>query len=58
MRHKWDWQIKSICVDGGCSTCIKCGMIKQYVAGKATYFLNDNVYLKAPKCKPIQSQTK
>lgn len=51
-RHKWDGKILNRSVDGGCSVCKKCGMIKQYVKGIPTYFINDTVYDKiAPKCK-------
>lgn len=50
-RHKWDGKIPYKNVDGGAVSCVKCGMVKQYVKGIPTYFLNDNVYHPlAPKC--------
>jgi hypothetical protein len=51
-RHKWNGKILSKRVDGGSVFCIKCGMIKQYVAGVPTYFINDTMYYPlAPKCE-------
>jgi uncharacterized protein CbrC (UPF0167 family) len=51
-RHKYHAKCKSKAKDSSSVQCVKCGMIRQYVGGFPTYFLNDNVYHKiAPKCK-------
>ena len=50
-RHKWNVKSKSKAKDNSCVQCVKCGMIRQWVGGFPTYFLNDSVYDKiAPKC--------
>ena len=48
-RHKWDGKVGN-CRDALVVSCIKCGCIKQTVSGFLTYFINDTVYDKAPKC--------
>ncbi len=51
MRHKWDGKIKSKAIDSSSVQCVKCGMIRQYIGGIVTYFLNDNMTDRyAPKC--------
>jgi hypothetical protein len=52
MRHKWNGT-KSHAKDSSACSCVKCGMVRQWVGGYPTYFLNDTVYDKiAPKCQP------
>lgn len=46
MRHKWTGKLKN-----GAVACIHCHCIKEMVKGQPTYFINDSVYLKAPKCQ-------
>jgi len=54
MRHKWDGNTKDHSKDSSSCQCVKCGMIRQWVGGYPTYFLNDNVYDKiAPKCPGV-----
>jgi hypothetical protein len=52
-RHKWNGPPpKSKVVDEIVTACVKCGMVRQWVRGYPTYFLNDTVYdKKAPPCK-------
>jgi len=53
MRHSWSPKAKSRSKENSSTACVKCGMIRQYVGGIATYFINDTVYDKiAPECKP------
>lgn len=40
--------------DNSSVACVKCGSVRQYVGGKPTYFVNDNVYPKAPNCTSEQ----
>lgn len=47
-RHKWDGKAVGSYAVG----CMVCGCVKEIIAGKATYFIKDTVYDKAPKCKP------
>lgn len=47
MRHKWSSTMRS-----GAVSCLMCDCIREYVRGKVTYFLNDSVTEKAPKCDP------
>lgn len=55
-RHKWDGNSeaspKATSERGGLAVgCIKCGCVKEYVSGIATYFIDDTVYDRyAPKC--------
>lgn len=54
-RHKWSGinsRKRKTSNNGGLAvSCVKCGCVKEYVKGYATYFINDNVYYKnAPKC--------
>jgi hypothetical protein len=50
MRHKYGTQSKSKSKDNSSVGCIKCGMVRQYVSGLPTYFIDDNVFDKAPVC--------
>lgn len=51
MKHKWNSNPKTRAKESSSVQCVRCGMIRQYVCGIATYFLNDNVYDRyAPKC--------
>lgn len=55
-RHKWDGK-KLHSKDSSVCQCVKCGMIRQWVGGYPTYFLNDNVYDKiAPPCKETEQR--
>lgn len=59
MRHKWSGAFISKSVDGGTASCVRCGMVKQYVKGIVTYFLNDTVYdRRVPKYNPTTEQDK
>lgn len=51
-RHSWGWTPKSKTIDISAQGCKKCSCVRQWVAGDVTYFINDNVYLKAPPCEP------
>lgn len=50
-RHKWDFTPKRKTVDSGVSGCKNCDCVREFVGGKAIYFLNDSVFHQAPKCK-------
>lgn len=51
-RHKWSPKATSHAKDNSSTTCVNCGMIRQWVGGFPTYFINDTVYDKiAPPCK-------
>ncbi len=51
-RHKYNVKSTSKHRDDSSVQCVKCGMIRQYVGGIPTYFLDDTVYdRKAPECK-------
>lgn len=45
--HKWSGKI------GRNTTvaCVKCECVKELIKGSITYFINDTVYHKAPKCE-------
>lgn len=53
-RHKWNgrpWK-NSHGYRGGMSVgCVNCNCVKEIIQGRVTYFLNDVVHEKAPKCK-------
>lgn len=54
-RHKWngrgDLAPMGTSNRGGLAvSCIKCGCVREYVKGIATFFIDDSVYDKAPKC--------
>ena len=52
-RHKWNVKSKSKAKHSSAVQCVKCGMVRQYVGGYPTYFLDDIVRDKiAPKCEP------
>ncbi len=60
IKHKWngpDSKVKATTNNGGLMVaCLRCGCIKEYVAGKVTYFANDNVYYTSPSCDEIKKQ--
>lgn len=59
MKHKWVGKATkeaSGYKGGDCARCIKCGCVKEIIHGKLTYFLNDNIYEKAPECKDNSAQ--
>ncbi len=60
MRHKWGGKV-GYGKDNSSVGCVNCDCVRQYVGGKVTYFLNDNVTDKAPPCpgeiKPAPSET-
>ncbi len=45
-RHKWNGKAGVL----RAVSCIKCNCVKEIVKSGAIYFIDDNVYLKAPKC--------
>ena len=54
-RHKWDFNLSNVRKitsneGGGITSCLKCGCVKEYVKGVATYFLGEKVTDVAPKC--------
>lgn len=54
-RHKWSFNLSNVKKrdsnsGGGIASCLKCGCVKEYVAGRVTYLLNDTIYFTAPKC--------
>lgn len=53
-RHKWNAKSngrKATGNKGGSvEACLKCGCVREYVSGLITYFLDDNIYHKAPEC--------
>lgn len=50
-RHKYNVKTKLRGKDSSVVQCVNCGIIRQYVGGIPTYFINDNVYDKiAPPC--------
>ena len=55
MRHKWDGRNDRRKTDGNhggiAVSCVRCGMVREYVKGKVTYFLNDTVRDYAGKCQ-------
>lgn len=53
-RHKWSSKITSKAKDSSSTQCLKCGYVRQFVGGIATYFRDDNVFVRyAPKCDNI-----
>lgn len=53
-RHKWDGPNgrRATSNKGGLAvSCEKCGCVREYVVGKATFFMGDSVYHKSPDCK-------
>jgi len=55
MRHKWNGKAKGNGNDYGGGlvvACKTCGCVKEIVKGRPTYFINDIVYDKSPKCVP------
>lgn len=57
MRHRWGGPnnaSKRTSNEGGLAVaCIRCGMVREYVKGIPTYFINDTVHDRyAPKCEP------
>lgn len=58
MRHKYNIPACPARSKNASSVqCINCGVIRQYVGGKATYFIRDTVYHKAPDCKKLTTNT-
>lgn len=55
MRHKWGSTTKLKSKESSSVGCVRCGCVRQYVGGKVTYFLNDTVYDRAPKCDPVNT---
>jgi len=54
MRHKWNGKPSGNANDykaGLSVACVRCECVKEIVAGKLTYFINDSVYDKAPPCE-------
>lgn len=52
-RHKWNGKLKGNGNDGKGGivvACINCECVKELVQSRVTYFVNDTVYDKAPKC--------
>lgn len=54
-RHKWNGNSerlpKATSNNGGMAVaCLKCGCVREYVHGLATYFIDNIVYIQAPKC--------
>lgn len=54
ITHKWSGKPIGNCNDykGGLGVvCVNCGCVKEIIRGRITYFLNDTVTERAPKCK-------
>ena len=51
MRHKYGSKPIDRSKDNSSAACVNCGLIRQFVGGIPTYFIDDTVfYPKAPKC--------
>lgn len=53
VRHRWAGKALGNCNDnkaGLGTSCIKCGCVKEMIANKITYFIDDTVTDYAPKC--------
>jgi len=46
-RHKWNGPISKGFVSG----CMACDCVREIIRGKVTYFINDTVSEKSPKCE-------
>lgn len=51
-RHRWDFTPKNKTIDAGVSQCKNCKCVREFIAGKPSYFINDCAYPKAPNCNP------
>lgn len=47
VRHKWNGPISN----GLANSCMNCACVREFIRGKVTYFINDTVSVKSPKCK-------
>lgn len=54
MRHKWNGKAKR----NFAVSCKRCDCVKEIIKGNATYFINDTVTDKAPKCQKNIPKTK
>lgn len=56
-NHKWDRPNKGRKATGNkgglVASCLRCGCVREYVAGRVTYFLNENIYFKSPNCESL-----
>jgi hypothetical protein len=55
MRHSWSRKTKNRTIDSSSTSCLKCGIIRQFIKGIATYYNPETdivIDRKAPKCKP------